>query len=172
MPNAESGRGFAIAGSKVEHLYLPKFASAGSSVFRNATYLRTVDMPKLIKLEQYLFMGDTALATVTFPKVASVASQAMESCSALTYVDLPICKSIDAKGFNKCSSLETLILRKSDAICTLANVSAFTGTPIASGTGYIYVPKALLESYKVATNWSTYSNQIRAIEDYPEITGG
>ena len=117
-------------------------------------------------------MGDTALETVTFPKVAFVAGQAMESCSALTYVDLPICKSIDAKGFNKCSSLETLILRKSDAICTLANVSAFTGTKIASGEGYIYVPSARIESYKTATNWSTFAAQFRAIEDYPEICGG
>lgn len=172
MPNAESGRGFAIAGSKVEHLNLPEFAAPGSSVFRNAKSLRTVYMPKLSKLEQYLFMGDTALETVTFPKVASVATQAMESCSALTYVDLPICKSIAAKGFNKCSSLETLILRKSDAICTLANVSAFTSTPIESGTGYVYVPSARIESYKTATNWSTYAAQIRAIEDYPEICGG
>ena len=172
MPNAESGKGFAIAGSKVEHLYLPKFASAGSSVFRYATYLRTVDMPKLRKLEQFLFMGDTAFETATFPKVASVAGQAMESCSALTYVDLPICNRIDAKGFNKCSSLETLILRKSDGICTLANVSAFTSTPIESGTGYVYVPSALVDSYRTATNWSTYANQFRAIEDYPDITGG
>lgn len=169
MPNAESGKGFAIAGSKIEHLNLPEFTSPGSSVFRAATSLRTVDMPKLNKLEQFLFMGDTALETVTFPKVASVAGQAMESCSALTYVDLPICKRIDAKGFNKCSSLETLILRKSDGICTLANVSAFTSTPIESGTGYVYVPSALVDSYKTATNWSTCASQIRAIEDYPHI---
>lgn len=172
MPNAESGRGFAIADSKVEHLNLPKFTSPGSSVFRKAKSLRTVYMPKLNKLEQYLFADDTALETVTFPKVASVEGQAMESCSALTYVDLPICKRIVAKGFNKCSSLETLILRKSDAICTLANVSAFTSTPIESGTGYVYVPSALVDSYRTATNWSTYANQFRAIEDYPEICGG
>lgn len=172
VPKATSGKGFVIAGSKVEHLNLPEFTDPGSSVFRGATSLRTVYMPKLSKLEQFLFMGDTALESVTFPKVAYVASQAMESCSALTYVDLPICKRIDAKGFNKCSSLETLILRKSDAICTLANVSAFTGTPIASGTGFIYVPKALVDSYKSATNWSTYAAQFRAIEDYPDICGG
>ena len=172
MPNAESGRGFAIEGSKVEHLYLPKFASAGWSVFRNATYLRTVDMPKLSRLEQFLFMGDTALETVTFPKVASVASQAMESCSALTYVDLPICKRIGAKGFYNCSSLKTLILRLTTDVCALANVSAFTGTPIASGTGFIYVPSALVDSYKSGTNWASFSSQFRAIEDYPDITGG
>lgn len=172
MPNAESGRGYAIAGSKVEHLNLPKFTTPGSSVFRDAKSLRTVYMPKLRKLESLLFFGDTAFETGTFPKVESVATLAMGSCSALTYVDLPICKRIDAKGFDKCSSLETLILRKSDAICTLANVSAFTSTPIESGTGYVYVPSALVDSYKTATNWSTYANQFRAIEDYPEICGG
>ena len=39
-------------------------------------------------------------------------------------------------------------------------------------TGYIYVPRALVNSYKAATNWSTFASQIRAIEDYPDITGG
>ena len=172
IPNATSGKGFAIAGSKIEHLYLPKFTDPGSSVFRGATYLRTVDMPLLNNVQQYLFMGCSALETATFPKVAYVAEQAMESCSALTYVDLPICKRIDAKGFNKCSSLETLILRRTTDVCALANVSAFTGTPIASGTGFIYVPSALVDSYKSATNWASFSSQFRAIEDYPDITGG
>lgn len=40
------------------------------------------------------------------------------------------------------------------------------GTPIANGTGYIYVPSALIEQYKVAENWSTYASQFRALEDY------
>ena len=172
IPNAESGKGFAIAGSKIEHLYLPKFTSPGSSVFRNATYLRTVDMPLLNNVQQSLFTGCSALENVTFPKATSVEPQAMYGCSALTYADLPICKSIAEKGFYNCTALETLILRLSTAVCTLANVNALTGTKIASGEGYIYIPSALVERYKTATNWSTYANQFRAIEDYPEITGG
>lgn len=40
-------------------------------------------------------------------------------------------------------------------------------TPIRQGTGYIYVPFTLVEAYKAADNWSTFANQIRAIEDYP-----
>ena len=172
MPNAESGRGFAISGSKIEHLYLPKFASAGSSVFRNATYLRTVDMPLLNKVEQHLFTNCSALENVTFPKATSVEPQAMYGCSALTYADLPICKKIGGQGFYNCTALETLILRRTTDVCALANVSAFTGTPIASGTGFIYVPSALVDSYKSATNWSTFASQFRAIEDFPDITGG
>lgn len=42
----------------------------------------------------------------------------------------------------------------------------------ANGGCQFYVSTSLVETYKSATNWSTYAEQIRAIEDYPEITGG
>jgi hypothetical protein len=61
--------------------------------------------------------------------------------------------------------LTTVILR-SESLCTLENVSAFNGTPIASGTGCIYVPAALVNSYKTATNWSSFASKFRALEDY------
>ena len=48
----------------------------------------------------------------------------------------------------------------------LSNTSAFNSTPITFGTGYIYAPRALVDSYKAATNWSTYADQICALEDY------
>ena len=56
-------------------------------------------------------------------------------------------------------------------MATLRNISALSSTPIKYGAGYIYVPATLVDTYKAATNWSTYANKIRAIEDYPEITG-
>ena len=37
--------------------------------------------------------------------------------------------------------------------------------------GYIYVPRALLESYKTTTNWSYYADSFRAIEDYGGLEG-
>lgn len=43
---------------------------------------------------------------------------------------------------------------------------------LADGVCKFYVPTSLVETYKSATNWSAYAEQIRAIEDYPEITGG
>jgi hypothetical protein len=39
-------------------------------------------------------------------------------------------------------------------------------TRIEKGTGYIYVPADLVDSYKAATNWSTFAAQFRALEDY------
>lgn len=86
-------------------------------------------------------------------------------------VDLASCTNIAANGFQQCSSFAHLILR-SDSVCALANTSAFTSTLIAKGTGYVYVPAALIETYKTATNWSTFAAQFRAIEDYSEIAGG
>ena len=59
-----------------------------------------------------------------------------------------------------------MILRNTEKACGLSNTSALSGTPIESGSGYIYVPAALVDSYKTASNWSTYANQFRALEDY------
>ena len=60
--------------------------------------------------------------------------------------------------FAYCKLLDTLILRNSSRIVSLGNKNAFTGTPIEKGTGYIYVPAALIDEYKTATNWTTFAN--------------
>ena len=98
--------------------------------------------------------------------VQTIGSSAFENCSNLTSVDFPIATSIGGSAFQYCSKLTSLILRKSDTICTLSNANSFYNTLIESGTGYIYVPRALVDSYKAASKWSTYANQFRALEDY------
>ena len=89
----------------------------------------------------------------------------------LAKVRFDVITRIAQKTFSACNDFETLILA-TPTLVTLANVNAFDSTLIKSGTGYIYVPKALIEDYKVATNWITFAEQFRAIEDYPEICGG
>jgi len=60
-----------------------------------------------------------------------------------------------------------LILRNESTIVTLSSSEVFdTSDGIGAGIGYIYVPAALIEEYKSATNWSTYATQFRALEDY------
>ncbi|MBP3510306.1 leucine-rich repeat protein [Oscillibacter sp.] len=99
-----------------------------------------------------------------------IGRSAFEYCSELITADFQAVTRIDSYAFSECSKLTALILR-SETMATLSSTSAFNSTPIKSGTGYIYVPAALVDSYKAANNWSTYANQIRAIEDYPEICG-
>lgn len=104
-----------------------------------------------------------ALTTADFPNVTSIGERAFDSCSALITVDFPNATSIGTYAFNKCSALTSVILRNT-TMTKLGNTSAFNNTPIKSGTGYIYVPLALVASYQVASNWSAYASQIRSIE--------
>ena len=123
----------------------------------------------ITELPANAFIGWGGLKGVYFPNLTIIRAYSLHGtgCSKL---DFPKLETIEA---DSCawSSLETLIIR-TNAVCTLGSANAFTCTAISNGTGYIYVPRALVDSYKAATNWSTYASQIRAIEDYSEITGG
>lgn len=70
--------------------------------------------------------------------------------------------------FYNCTSLVAVLLDEIDFVLPLENVNAFANTPIANGTGYVYVKDELVDSYKTATNWSTYANQIKGISEYVE----
>lgn len=98
--------------------------------------------------------------------VTIIGKYAFGSSNRLTIVDIPNVTSIADVAFCDCSELKSLILRNPETVCTLGPTNVFLRTPITSGTGYIYVPAALVNSYKAATNWKTYANQIRALEDY------
>lgn len=113
----------------------------------------------------YVFYSCGALTTVKFPAVTLIEGGAFQNCSGLTTANFPVAKSILASAFRSCSELKSLLLR-SNNVCTLLNTNTFDSTPISSGTGYIYVPSALIEQYKKAKNWSTYAAQFRALEDY------
>ena len=120
---------------------------------------------------RYGLAGCTKLTSVMLPAVRTTDGNSMNGCSELTKADFSNLQTIRYSTFYSNKKLVTLIIR-TQAVAHLEKTSAFKDTPIASGTGYIYVPSALVDSYKAATNWSTYANQIRAIEDYPDITGG
>lgn len=147
-----------------------RVTSIGAYAFYRSS-LATANFPSATSIAIYAF-SICELTTVKFPAVMRINNFAFYYSSILTTADFPVATSIGIKAFYGCSALTALILRKTDAGCTLSSSDAFSSTPIASGTGYIYVPSALVDSYKAATNWSIYSDKIRAIEDYPDITGG
>ena len=150
---------------------LPSAKSVAKSAFYSCIKLTTVNLPLTTTIGGYAFQSCIKLTTADFPLVTSIESGAFEGCRAITTADFPLVTSIAKTAFVRCSALTALILR-SGTMCTLSHSNALDGTAIASGTGYIYVPRALIDTYKAATNWSTYAAQFRAIEDYPEITGG
>lgn len=139
--------------------------SIGNYAFGYCSQLTTANFPVATSVGNYAFYECSALTTANFPAATSVGSNAFYNCSALTTADFLVATSIVNNVFKYCSKLTMLMLR-SEKMATLTFANAFSGTPIASGTGYIYVPSALIERYKVATNWSNYAAQFRALEDY------
>lgn len=137
----------------------------GMYAFASCRSLTTVNFPAVRTISVYAFWGCTALTTINLPSVMGVSSNAFAGCTSLVMVDLPAATTIANLGFNGCSGLKALILRNKNC-CALSNANAFNGTLIASGTGHIYVPAALMDSYKEGTGWSTYAAQFRALEDY------
>lgn len=154
-------------------LNLPNVETLGVSCFQNCTSLVSINVPLVKTVNSKSFSLCTSIEKIVLPSLTSfISGDNFSYCYKLKYVDLGNVEKINSWAFVSCKVLETVILRRADAICELAATNAFSQSGVVNGNGYIYVPKTLVDTYKSATNWSTYANQIRAIEDYPEITGG
>ena len=158
---------------------LPKATSVGSSSFSECGKLTSVNLPEITKVRSTAFNSCVSLTNVNIPKATAIESSAFLRCESLLTMDLPTVEDIYAGAFDSCGRLTRLILRTSSgSLCKLRNSSAFnncyhyhgtvneTYNPNGDKDGYIYVPRALVDSYKSATNWSTFATQFRALEDY------
>lgn len=149
----------------LKNINMPNLTKIGSYMFQACSELTTADFPKATTIGDKAFTNCKKLTTVIFPIVTSVGNNAFEKCDLLETINLPLTTTIGSTAFSGCSQLTNLILR-STTMATLSNANSLLRTKIASGNGYIYVPRALVDSYKSATNWSTYATQFRALEDY------
>ena len=104
---------------------------------------------------------DRSITELKDDTVSKVDRYVFYGCKNLTKVEFLSYVEFDESSFNECSNLTVLILR-SEIMCKLKNVTAFFGTPIRNGEGYIYVPSSLVSSYQ--SRWS--SEKFRALEDY------
>lgn len=156
---------------------LPKATTIGYSCFEDASKLSTVNLSNVQTLESAAFIRCSSLTSIKLPQVKKLQSSTFYNCTLLNKADLGSCQQFDGQTqFGNCAALVTLILR-SNIVCSAPYpVNSYKGaladTPIANGNGYIYVPRALVDTYKNSTNWVEMANYIRAIEDYPDITGG
>lgn len=151
--------------SNLKTINFPLLKTMGERCFQKCNALTDVTFPMVTKTSGYSLGYCTGLRTVNFPALPSIYSETFKSSTALETADFLVATSIGNSAFLYCSNLTALILR-SETMATLSNTNAFSNTPIAAGTGYIYVPSALVESYKAESTWSTYAAQFRALEDY------
>ena len=164
--NAESVRDYCLYySSTIKSVRLPKATSIGKYAFQ-ASSLEEIYCPEVLTMGNGVFNTCRKLTKAKIPLLSTLPSSTFRTSNALLTVDLPMVTYITEYSFRDCSALKALILR-SETICVAqTSTTTFQSSGIANGTGYVYVPRALVESYKVATNWSTYAAQFRALEDY------
>lgn len=164
--------------TSLSYISLPNLTSLynDTQAFYGCTALTSVNLPKLNQIyASELFRGCTKLQGIVLPSVKAHNAQTQVytgfyGCTSLEYIDIYHPYSILTNSFYNCAKLTILIIRSPSYVTSLAAIAAFTGTPFASaGTGgTLYVPEALIESYKAATNWSTIlgyeNNSILPIE--------
>jgi hypothetical protein len=150
----------------------PTLTAIGNYAFAGCKYLESIDLPALTNMgTNYGFAECSALTSVNFPVLKEASNNSFRQCSKLARAEFGAITYIRSNAFYQCTSLETLIIRN-PTMCNIVSGTVLTASPIEKGTGYVYVPAALVDSYKAATNWSKFAAQIRAIEDYPDICGG
>lgn len=155
---------------------LPEATKIGTSCFRGCTNLASFNAPKMTSLGTYAFYGCSKLTYINFQNISQAPSTCFYQCTSLAKADFGAnCKTLAGSSLAYCSKLNTLILRYTKGVVSIAT-NTFSGFTFK---GYVYVPKTLadgsdgIEAYKAYTNWSSLSSvTFRAIEDYPEITGG
>ena len=151
--------------------------------FLNCSSLPSVIIPDSVtSIGNYAFQGCSSLTSVTIPSsVTNIAIAAFEDCVSLTSVTIP--NSVTTLGggvFYRCSGLTNCTIGTgvtSIGSSAFLNCSGLTGvtieavTPPTLGNNAfnntndcpIYVPSGSVETYKSASNWSTYASRIQAI---------
>ena len=158
---------FSRCASLVTSLDLSNTTSIGRYAF-SYTKIPTIIAKEATTVGDYVCSCNTAVTELVIPKSNSI--PICSGCSSLVKADFGAMSaaSIPSNLFTNCTSLATLIIRRVGRVINGRSSMFPSGCPIATGTGYIYVPSALVGSYKTANYWSTYAGQIRAIEDYSD----
>ena len=167
-----------------------RVTSVGNYVFYGCTGLTGVSLPNAETLGNSVFGGCTGLTSVSLPNVKTIGSNTFQNNDSLTgIVALPKLTEIPSTAFQNgmwkaidigsdVQSCGSLIAGNTSAypraydgyIAIRANSVIPASGAIFSASSvwrpYILVPRALVDSYKSANNWSTYSAQFKALEDY------
>ena len=108
---------------------------------------------------------DETITTYFNDTVTFVRPYAFRYCGALERAEFTKVTAISTFAFGNCKVLAKFIIR-TESVCILGNTNVFAN--IDSSVLNIYVPDSLVDSYKTATNWSTYADQIKPISELEE----
>lgn len=149
--------------NKLTSVDLPNVTTLGADAFHTCTWLETVNIPKLAAIPyQCFYYGYSLPDKLVFPVCKSVAGYAI-SYAETKILDILGGGQIESFAFYRASSFTTLILRNTETITTLQSAPSSVWQDYTAVT--VYVPDALLESYKTATNWVKMAGQIKGLSE-------
>lgn len=134
----------------------------GSNIFKGAERLETVNLPNLTTMTNARNnFHSTKITVLSLPSLTTITDSTLAFYAMPNVITIILPKlsgvTFNASAFSSCRNLTTLVLGGIE-LNPLSVTNAFNSTPIASGTGYIYVRN--VDTYKQATNWATYASQI------------
>lgn len=157
-----SVRIYAYAGSSITSYTNNTITTLNKSYeFHQCKQLTSVHLPQLTTINTQAFNGCSALTSLAFPSLTTLSSyNNFSNCSNLTTIDFGNLTRIRTYSFQSSSKLRTIILRKTSAATGLEAWSAVCMGGIYSNpaASTIYVPSALIDTYKAAANWVTAYN--------------
>lgn len=154
---------YAFANKPLKTVVLPEVTVLNNNAFYNCNKLVNITIPNLVTLAQSCFVGCDKIPQIYQTKAETIGATVLWNCTC-TSVLFGNAKTIGTNLLLANPNCNTIVLC-GDEMCTLSG--SLQGS-FANEGKYIYVKKDLIEKYKVATNWSAYENQFRAIEDYLE----
>ena len=163
--------------TELVNVELPNVTELKSYVFDHCSKLETIKLDNLINMAGVSPFQYSGIREINLPALGHCASSAFSYCANLEKVVFGNTDVVGNTAFGGCTNLEALVLIGKDSVVKCGN-NPFWGTKIINGNGYIYVPKTMADgsdgvaAYKAATGWADFGDQIRAIEDYPDICGG
>ena len=159
---------------KLKELVCPNLTTisnnSSEAPFSDCHSLNNVDLSKLQSIS-YFGLSGLSMGTVVLPSCQSISGSMAFSGNRISTIDLSQKVNFSDQAFRSTLSLVHLVLR-SDTFQNINSVDCLSQTPIANGIGWIYVPNDLVDTYKAATNWSAYADQIVSIDEYPKALSG
>lgn len=177
FPKAESIGRKAFESCQITELYIPRVNNLSAYALASCYTLVEFRAPSVTSIGESALANMNALVRAYMPSLTGTAKSTFYGSKSLVIADMGQVSTISGNCFWNTYPLRAIILR-SETLCTLASTNAIancyhilgtvdaTYNPDGLADGYIYVPSALVDTYKAATNWSTYADQFRALEDY------
>jgi hypothetical protein len=155
------------------------------------TYVPELEIPDSVTyIGNYAFAYAQKLTELKLPsKLSTIGTNAFYSCNirvldfptGVSYIPVSCAQSCQAevviirgsyteianKAFNLATSLKAVIIPNATGAARLQSDS-FERSALASGSAYLYVPDNMLETFKSSTNWSSFKNKTKSLNELPD----